>query len=130
LDRNRDQRDSEIQEVSDGESPPSCTFAGEIDEWEPIKNGPQNWDVQSSEDSVASRTSYAGKVGTWTRVNDVQEEKRWMLACWMMCLLTAWLLSGLIAFFITGNVWLLTGLGAIALPVKRIFDHYFHELRR
>jgi hypothetical protein len=72
---------------------------------------------------IASRQSEAGDVETWIRISS--EETRRNLVRWVMWLYGVWVLVGLIVFIATGNVWLLVTMGVLALPLRKIFDHYF-----
>lgn len=134
LKKDKKLRGFDIQVASETEAHSSCSFAGEIDGWEPIKNNLPSFDVQSSESPAVSRISYAGIVKTWIPPSSYQEERQWVLACWVMGLLTACLFCGLMTFLFSGNGLLLTGsgivgiiVGVLTIPVKRIFDHYFRD---
>lgn len=134
LNQNTEPKEFGIQKVSKEEVPSSYTSTSEIDEREPVNNNLQSFDIQSSEGPAVSRISYAGIVKTWVPPSSHQEERQWVLACWIMWLLTACLFCGLIPFFISGNGLLLTGtgiigviVGVLTIPVKRIFDHYFRD---
>ena len=127
MDSNTEANKFGIHEVLKGRISPDHTYGGEVDTWESIRPGLGFFDVQSPETSIPSHVIYAGKVESWTRIT---EERRWTLTCWVMGLLAAWILVGLIVVIINGNVWLLTSVGVLALPIKKVFDYYFHQSKK
>ncbi len=95
----------------------------EIDVWEPIKAGLQDFDIQSPDIQSTSDLRQAGKVELWTRIGE--EKTRQRLVHQMMRLFEIWVFIGLIVFIVTRNVWLLTTAGVLGIPLKIILDYYF-----
>jgi hypothetical protein len=116
-------RDFEEDDVK--EAAPSDNVNKErIEVWGSIKKNPKEFDLRFS----ISRASFL-KVSTEKANKDSQQEGsekiRQKLVYWLMGCLGIWILVGLIYFIATGNYWLLTTAGLLAIPLQRIFDHFF-----
>lgn len=100
----------------------------EIDAWKAIKPELDNSDIQSSEVQANSGVTHTEEVDAWKRVSD--EIIRQMIVRRIMRLLDAWVISGLLVFIVTGNVWLLTTAGLLGLLLRKIFDYYFRRPKK
>ena len=99
-----------------------------VDVWEPIRAGGGNSDIQSFEAQAIYNVGDTEKVDAWEKVSD--EAIRRTIVHRIMRLLDAWVISGLIVFIVTGNVWLLTTAGLLGLLLQRIFDYYFRRPKK
>ncbi len=115
-------------EFQDNQEEAFDNSAEEIDAWEPIKPELDNSDIQSPEDQAIFGVAHTEEVDAWKRVSD--EVIRQKLVHWVMRLLDFWVISGLIVFIVTGNVWLLTTAGLLGLLLRRIFDYYFRRPKK
>ncbi len=122
LDSDTESGDFEIREPG-GDSSSGPTWGGEIESWKPIGRGLQDFDIQDPEDNVPSHSAVAEEIDAWVEVS--REKTRQTLAYWIMRLCTAWVLIGFIVFLVLGNVWFLTSLGVLAIPLKKVCDYYF-----
>lgn len=109
------------------EEPLECPVE-EIDVWEPIKAGLQDFDIQSPDIQPTSYLRQSGEVELWTRVGE--EKTRQRLVHQTMRLFEVWVFVGLIVFIVTRNVWLLTTVGVLGIPLKIILDYYFRRSRK
>lgn len=119
--------ESQDFEVTVSNEPVVAKVDSKTEERKPIQPNPRSFDIQSPR-SQASHIIYAGNVDAWERIS--AEKTRQIVAFCIISLFTAWVLLGLVIFAITGNAWLLGSAGILALPLKYVFDYYFHRSKK